>query len=228
MSKPVYGIFEGGGAKGIGHIAALKAAEDTGLEFIGVAGASAGALISALIAVGYKADELFDPNAPLNNILTKYGVTPLSLLGSQEWETFEKAQRNAESAAKWGIRLGSFAAYLASPSAVRVAQEFDPQVAISLTEKVRDELNSYLRKKLLGYRMAKGDYTDVPKRIRFRDIDPELVKKCCSLKVIVTDVTNRRMVTFSNAPEFADVEVAEAVAASIAIPLFLSRPYFQL
>ena len=47
-AKPVYGIFEGGGAKGIGHIAGLKAAEILNLEFIGVAGASAGALIAAL------------------------------------------------------------------------------------------------------------------------------------------------------------------------------------
>ena len=42
--KPVYGIFEGGGAKGIGHIAGLKAAENTNLDFIGVAGALSGCL----------------------------------------------------------------------------------------------------------------------------------------------------------------------------------------
>ncbi|MGB0671337.1 MAG: patatin-like phospholipase family protein, partial [Rhodospirillales bacterium] len=54
-TKPVFGIFEGGGAKGIGHVAAAAAAEKSRLEFIGVAGASAGALVASLLAVGYKA-----------------------------------------------------------------------------------------------------------------------------------------------------------------------------
>ncbi len=44
MPTPVYGIFEGGGAKGLAHIAGVEAAERNGLEFIGVAGASAGRL----------------------------------------------------------------------------------------------------------------------------------------------------------------------------------------
>ena len=33
MPTPVYGIFEGGGAKGLGHIAALKAVERNDLEW---------------------------------------------------------------------------------------------------------------------------------------------------------------------------------------------------
>ena len=182
MKKPVYGIFEGGGAKGIGHIAGLKAAEDAGLEFIGVAGASAGALIAALIAVGYKADELFDPRAPLNNLLTKYGVSPLSLLGEQEWKTFETAQKKAKYAAGGAIILGYIGAWLASPSAVRVAKEIRSSGGYFSTEKLREELNRFLRKKLIEYRIAKGNFTDLPSRIRFQDIDPVAVKECCSLK----------------------------------------------
>jgi NTE family protein len=45
-----FAIFEGGGAKGLAHVGALKAAESRNLEFIGVAGASAGAIIAALVA----------------------------------------------------------------------------------------------------------------------------------------------------------------------------------
>jgi NTE family protein len=202
-AKPVYGIFEGGGAKGIGHIAGLKAAEITSLEFIGVAGASAGALIAALVAIGYKADELFDPNAPLNNILSRNGISPISLLGEREWALFEKARIRAGSAAKWAVFGGFCAAWIASRSAVRVAREINSTGGFFSTGKVRETLNAFLRDKLLLHHADEGRDIEVPERVRFRDMDPVAVKKCCSLKVIVTDITNRRMVVFSNAPEFA-------------------------
>ncbi|MDD1781375.1 patatin-like phospholipase family protein [Enterovibrio sp. ZSDZ35] len=54
-------VFEGGGAKGIAHIGALKAIESYGLKIDKVAGTSAGAIIACLVALGYSADELYDP-----------------------------------------------------------------------------------------------------------------------------------------------------------------------
>lgn len=60
-----YGIFQGGGAKGYAHVGALKAAEDRGIRFIRIAGTSAGAIIAALAAAGYTADELLDPSHAL-------------------------------------------------------------------------------------------------------------------------------------------------------------------
>ncbi len=41
-----FGIFEGGGAKGLAHIGALKAAEVRRLKFLGVAGTSAGSIVA--------------------------------------------------------------------------------------------------------------------------------------------------------------------------------------
>ena len=58
-----FGIFQGGGAKGIAHVGALKALEDRGVSLPMVAGTSAGAIIAALVAAGYRADELFNPDA---------------------------------------------------------------------------------------------------------------------------------------------------------------------
>src|SRR4051812_11447494 len=58
-----FGIFEGGGAKGLAHIGALKAAEEDRVNFVGVGGTSAGAIVAALVAAGYTADELFLPDA---------------------------------------------------------------------------------------------------------------------------------------------------------------------
>jgi len=54
-------VFEGGGVRGIAHAGALVEAEDSfGYEWQNVAGTSAGAIIAALIAVGYSGREVSD------------------------------------------------------------------------------------------------------------------------------------------------------------------------
>jgi NTE family protein len=63
--------FEGGGAKALVHVGALKAIEARGFEFKRVAGTSAGAIVAALKAVGYTADEIIDP-ATQHTILDSY------------------------------------------------------------------------------------------------------------------------------------------------------------
>ncbi|HCS8989786.1 TPA: patatin-like phospholipase family protein, partial [Klebsiella quasipneumoniae] len=45
-----YAVFEGGGIKGVAFAGALQKAEEAGLNFIGYAGASAGAIIAFLAA----------------------------------------------------------------------------------------------------------------------------------------------------------------------------------
>ena len=47
-SRPIFAIFEGGGAKGIANVGAYAAAGEMGLDFVGVAGASAGSIVAAL------------------------------------------------------------------------------------------------------------------------------------------------------------------------------------
>ncbi|HAU8297211.1 patatin-like phospholipase family protein [Vibrio parahaemolyticus] len=54
-------VFEGGGAKGIAHIGALKAIEQYNLKIDKLAGTSAGSIIATMIALGYSADELYNP-----------------------------------------------------------------------------------------------------------------------------------------------------------------------
>ncbi len=58
MTDRCYCVFEGGGAKGIAHVGALAALEESGLDLCGFAGTSAGAVIAALAAVGYQSREL--------------------------------------------------------------------------------------------------------------------------------------------------------------------------
>jgi NTE family protein len=52
------GVFEGGGVKGIAFVGALQAFEEAGYRWQNVAGTSAGAVASALIAGGYTAAEM--------------------------------------------------------------------------------------------------------------------------------------------------------------------------
>lgn len=52
------GVLEGGGVKGIAHVGAVSALEKAGYRFERAAGSSAGAIVAALVAVGYRGDEM--------------------------------------------------------------------------------------------------------------------------------------------------------------------------
>ena len=47
-------VLSGGGARGVAHIGVIKALEEMGLQFSCVAGTSAGSIIGAMYAYGYK------------------------------------------------------------------------------------------------------------------------------------------------------------------------------
>lgn len=51
-------VFEGGGVRGVGFTGAIAEIEKAGYTFENIAGTSAGAIVAALIAVGYTAEEI--------------------------------------------------------------------------------------------------------------------------------------------------------------------------
>ncbi|MDB9726237.1 patatin-like phospholipase family protein [Flavobacteriaceae bacterium] len=51
-------VLSGGGAKGLAHIGALKVIEASGVQIDYIAGTSMGAIVGALYASGYRAEEL--------------------------------------------------------------------------------------------------------------------------------------------------------------------------
>jgi NTE family protein len=53
-------VLSGGGARGIAHIGVLKALEEFGVEADCLAGTSAGSIVGALYAYGYKPDEIME------------------------------------------------------------------------------------------------------------------------------------------------------------------------
>ena len=56
--RKIDAVFEGGGVKGIALVGAIAEIEKAGYEFECLAGTSAGAIVAALLAVGYSAREL--------------------------------------------------------------------------------------------------------------------------------------------------------------------------
>lgn len=53
-------VLSGGGVRGLGHVGVLKALSEEGIEPQVLAGTSAGAIVAALYAAGYSADEMLE------------------------------------------------------------------------------------------------------------------------------------------------------------------------
>lgn len=53
-------VLSGGGARGVAHIGVLKALDEMGVRFTIASGTSAGSIVAALYAYGYKPDEIYD------------------------------------------------------------------------------------------------------------------------------------------------------------------------
>jgi len=80
-----YGIFQGGGVKGIALVGALEAVENKKINFEGVGGASAGAIVAALYASGYTTSEmkLIFENIDFETLLDSSGWAPWALYKKQ-------------------------------------------------------------------------------------------------------------------------------------------------
>lgn len=66
----------GGGARGIGHIGALKAFEELGIKFDYVAGTSAGSIVGALYSYGFSASQIEDLAKSLKKSDITKGLIP--------------------------------------------------------------------------------------------------------------------------------------------------------
>ena len=95
MSTEAYGIFQGGGAKGYAHVGALKAAEERDIKFVRIAGTSAGAIVAALAAAGYSADELLNPDLAEGE-RGVLDVDPTTILAPSEFAKFERLAKRYE------------------------------------------------------------------------------------------------------------------------------------
>lgn len=84
VGMKVNAVFEGGGVKAIGLVGAVKAAEDKGLLFEGLAGTSSGAIISSFLAAGYTANEMKEMilEAPFKSFLKRTWLHRINIVGT--------------------------------------------------------------------------------------------------------------------------------------------------
>lgn len=83
MAMKADAVFEGGGVKGIGLVGAVSEIEKAGYEFENLAGTSAGAIVAALLAVGYSPEEIKEKLEQLdyNNFKDKGFLDKLGFIG---------------------------------------------------------------------------------------------------------------------------------------------------
>lgn len=217
LTRPIFAIFEGGGAKGIAHVGALQAIEDNRLEIVGVAGTSAGALIATLVAVGLEASDIMSVDEPSANILTRYGTSPVELLDKNDWKRFQRVLRHGKSALFTGSVVGPLANFLFAPRVMTSAAMAAWRYGHFSTLGIKQFINLVVRDRLLLIREQSGLKHEIPDDVTFGVLGngwPTVIP----LKIVVTDVDKGSVEVF-DADSTPDVVVAEAVAASIAIPL---------
>lgn len=201
-----YGIFQGGGAKGFAHVGALRAAEERGVRFDGVAGTSIGAIVASLVAVGYVSDELYavDGRSPAGVL----DIDPLEVIDEGDWHEIEALQ---ESIARFAGRpmsrlrdklLNMWARQV--PLAIRhrrIIARLTADYGMTGTEGLVAWLD-----RLLGAKIAPTS----DERVRFRDLD-------MPLRVVAADLVTGTTRIFGG-PDDANLAVADAVAASACYP----------
>ena len=237
MPTEAYGIFQGGGAKGFAYVGAIKEAEDLGIEWVGVAGTSAGAIVAALLASGYSADELYDPTAPagkrgvLDQDLSKFFgnwflIKTLMIL--RGWLRYFVAKiraplKNANPIQRivllilgsllWGLPWFAIWIPLVLVFLVLVACNV-LKYGIITTDTFREWLNERM---IEGIRKTNPAFSvnTASGLVQFKDMK-------MNLKIIASHVSEKRMHSFPT-DGYDDVSVAEAVCASISIP-FVFQP----
>ncbi|KAF0811379.1 hypothetical protein IGB42_04145 [Andreprevotia sp. IGB-42] len=232
QKQRVYLAFQGGGARGIAHIGGLAAINDLGLGIAGVAGTSAGAIIAALIAAGYSAQELLDAGQRrhiLQDVAGGAYENPTSLFTRRGWGAIQVLR-------VWGGRIAGGLQRIGTPAARGVALAAAAVAFIALfCLAPRLMLVALLLAVLGGAWLLWRVYTGLAPLTAVRNvIDAALVQKLglapevtfaalhhsgrgLPLKLVATDVTDQclELFSFETTP---DVVIADAVAASICLP----------
>lgn len=100
-------VFEGGGVKGIGLVGAVCRLEEEGYTWRKLAGTSAGAMIAALLAAGYKGSELKEIVLDLDyrKFQDKDSLQSIPLIGKALGLFIEKGMYSGDSFEKWMMEL---------------------------------------------------------------------------------------------------------------------------
>lgn len=215
--RPIFAIFEGGGAKGVAHVGAMDAMIANNLEIVGVGGTSAGALVAVLAAIGLDATDIMDSDDPDANILARNDTSPIKLLGEDEWRDFCFLRETISDIVKGGKARRSQFNWFTAMTAVPILLQGWRRRGHFSTLRIQAFVNQVVRARLQRIKDEAGLDLDVPDEPTFGDLS-EAWPTVVPLKIVVTDVARGKLEVLDRhiTPK---VKVAEAVAASIAIPL---------
>lgn len=229
--------FQGGGAKGIVHVGGLAAVEDLDIKVIGVAGTSAGAMIAALVAAGYSSGDMLDHETG-GNLLKTLGDS----FARKEGIRLDRARDFFDT---WwfvwalraviplkGFALPTVVALILILATLEIWQPFPfagMDVGVCLL----------LAGWLVCRRIAKGvgtvgrvrkfvDHAIAGRLGGGKDITFRQMANAggLPLKIVATNVTDRQVEVFSY-ERTPDVAVADAVAASICLPIVFQPWAFE-
>lgn len=228
-----YLVMAGGGAKGLGHLALIKALENVNkssgeplLRVEGAAGASIGSIVAALHTVGYTADDLMDPESGTSPLLKSIdlGAGIPDLFGRKNWKRMLRLIRLSERLSDTRAVIVSTLAFVGIVSSlyyVFAVMGSWPWVFLLTCALVAvagwcmanlvtgycstAELRSAINR-ALARKLGKKEEDDV----LFSEVSPKL-------RIVATNVSKGTVELFSNS-RTPNVAVADAVAASMAIP----------
>lgn len=233
-----YVAFAGGGAKGILHVGALKAIEVQDLQIKGLAGTSIGAVVAALKAAGYSADDLVDPECETTLMEVIREIDPkiakvTDLFGPLRWPCVWTLR---ELVRRPGIVLTGGLAFLLYPvlgfSLLLHMPEYSFLIiglwvasvmmltavigyalyGLASLSRFRRVFHQLLQRKLFP--------DDPSQKVLMRHFDGTHAP---ALKIVASNLTQSRLQLFSK-DTTPEVSVANAVIASISLPVVFRLP----
>ncbi|EOD78082.1 hypothetical protein D515_03205 [Grimontia indica] len=199
-----YAVFEGGGVKGAAFAGALKAAEESRIKFVGYGGASAGAIVAFLAALGFNSDEIKERMSNLDFI--KLLDSPIDGEANRIKETIASLKSESK-----------LILILKVINALRRNRSFISRIIKN---------NGAFRKRNIISLLAVYAYEKYPKELSVNEAEDELTisfEKFHELtgvdfRVVATDVISGEAKEFSSTETAGDC-VFEAIAASAAYPI---------
>ena len=172
-----------------------------------IAGTSADLIIAGLIAVGYTADELFSED---QSSAWPFNQSYLHFFGRDEWQKGKELWSEATGLAEKlnGEASGIMKAFAWMKLGILLKRAASQQAVGSLGYFSAEAFKQWYNKLL----DAKIQKTGSDRTVRFSDVD-------FNLKIVSADVSASELVVHSR-ETCPDRPIAEAVAASISIPLF--------
>lgn len=227
--------FSGGGAKGLVHLGALEVLEKLNLDIKGFAGTSAGAIVATLAATGFKRKELFDPETKasifdlLKDVDPKLS-NPTRVFGMNWWRVKYFRQFGRwfpyvlvfsavvfPAAAGWIWRFENWPVHLRPITSFFLILFFGGYLYILFHLAVGGlaKLNIF-RHALAALLQDKLFPGETDRIVTFSDFGGDTGRP--ELKIVATNLTTRELELFCR-DDTPDTPVADAIAASVCIPL---------